>query len=66
MLFLSILLLNVLGKLNSSERHRIALALHLLLLSFIASNVVLAACYVVLLFCFTIALAVLELKELRG
>ncbi|MBM7687026.1 hypothetical protein JOD07_002824 [Defluviitalea raffinosedens] len=40
--------------------------MHLLLLSFIASNVVLAACYVVLLFCFTIALAVLELKELRG
>lgn len=44
----------------------IAVTLRTLLPSLIASNVALAACYVVSVFCFSIALAVLELKEMRG
>jgi len=44
----------------------IAVALHTLLPSIIASNIALASSYVVSVFCFTITLAVLELKEMRG
>ena len=44
----------------------IAVLLRTLLPSFVAINVTLAACYVVSLFCFSIVLVVLELKEMRG
>lgn len=44
----------------------IAIALRTLLPSLIASNVALAACYVVSMFIFTLVLAWLEVKEQRG
>ena len=44
----------------------IAILLRLLLPALISSNIALAACYVVSMFCFTLALVILEFKELRG
>lgn len=44
----------------------IAIAVYLLIPGFLSSNMALAACYVVSMFCFTIALAIHEFKELRG
>ncbi len=44
----------------------LALTIRVLFPEFIASNMVLASCYVVSVFCFTIALMVLEIKEQRG
>ena len=43
----------------------LAVALRTLLPSLIERNVALAACFVVSMFCFTIALVVLEMKEMR-
>lgn len=44
----------------------LALIICTLFPEFITSNMALASCYVVSVFCFTIALMVLEIKEQRG
>ncbi len=44
----------------------IAVAIRFLFPAVLASNVALAACYVVSMFCFTIVLLVLEIKEQQG
>jgi len=44
----------------------LALTIRVLFPEFLASNIALASCYVVSVFCFTIALMVLEIKEQRG
>ncbi|WP_342759013.1 DUF3796 domain-containing protein [Kineothrix sedimenti] len=41
----------------------LSIAVYLLFPPFLSSNMVLASCYVVSVFCFTIALLVLEMKE---
>ncbi len=44
----------------------IALILHILLPALLSNAMILASCYVVSVFCFTIALIVLEIKEMGG
>jgi hypothetical protein len=44
----------------------IAICVHILSPDFLSSNMTLASCYVVSVFCFTISLVILEIKEQRG
>ncbi len=43
----------------------LSIAIHILFPAFLSSNMTLASCYIVSMFCFTIALMVLEVKEQR-